>query len=101
MEIVVQPHGQDSGVQPVEQVGFDMLRSLFAARQSSTATVRALASARASFAPANPIVADGAPLSSLALLTGRRPTESASIGGAFADHFATVQPVAREGESHG
>lgn len=100
MEITAQPNGQDSGVRPVDQVEFDMLRSVFAARQASTATVRALSSVQATGLK-NDLPSDSDPISRLTLLTGRRPKASEPMGGAFADHSGKVQPVARQGELHG
>jgi hypothetical protein len=100
MEITAQPHGQDPGVRPVDQVGFDMLRSVFAARQASTTTVRALSSVQAS-GTGSTSSSDSAPVASLTLLTGRRQASSGPMGGAFADHSGKGHPVAKHGELHG
>ncbi|QJQ31484.1 hypothetical protein GV829_02660 [Sphingomonas lacunae] len=100
MEITVQPHGQDAGVRSVNQVGFDMLRSVFAARQASTATVRALSSVQASDTQAS-LSSDSESPSSLALLTGRRPAGGGPLGGAFADHSGKGHPVAIQGDLNG
>lgn len=100
MEFATNPMEHDAGVEAVEQIGFDLLRSLVAARQSSSATVRAMTVAAPQM-PAGPIAVEGASTSKLALLNGRRQSDAPVMGGAFADHFDAVQPVARQGESHG
>lgn len=96
MEFIIQPNGQDPGVQPVEQVGFDMLRTLVAARQASSPTVRALQNARA----CND-TGDTVRPASMALFTGRRQDVSHVNGGSFANRFADAHPFAIEGESYG
>jgi len=108
MEYVIQPKGQDSGARPVQQVGFDMLRTMIAARQSSCATVRALTIVSPATGAAHGLIqgltqGEDAALASdsMALLTGRRASSVATMGGAFADHFAIAHPFVKEGESHG
>ena len=96
MEFIVQPHEQDPGVRPVESVAFDMLRTLVAARQASSPTVRALQTVRVT----NDAETTVQP-TSMALFTGRRQSANYAGAGAFADRFAVAHPFAIEGESHG
>lgn len=100
MEITVHPKGQDAGARQISEVGFDMLRSVFVARQASTATVRALSSARAGSAAVEDETAS-ASTASLSLLTGRRHSAAGPMGGAFANHSVNDHPVAKKGELHG
>ncbi len=89
------PPQSDSSSQPIDRIGFDMIRAIVGARQSACATVQAL---RAS---AEPLPSEGADHrdARMAMLAGRNQT--IVNGGAFASAAAADGTCPKGDECHG
>jgi hypothetical protein len=89
------PFPGDSAIQPIDHMGFDMIRAIVGARQAACATVRALHGEVDAAAVDTGQEHDAA----IALLAGRRTTKV--NGGAFARIDSADRSFPNRDECHG